>query len=275
VAARKKAEKEAEKGKAKTKTARHGKSTKRGEGTATETSLQPRVETFKVIKGDCLEVMDGLGQQKARLIFAEPPVDFASKPDDWDRFLMACAKELTPDGSLWLLVDDEAAAHLASRVNQGPFRRRAWIKVINKHGVARVNNFTACSRHLFYAVKNPEVFVFQDRQAMLGRLGADVWQIPPLTEPSAEPIEGFTGQLPLALLDPIVRLASKPGDLVIDPLSGSATTGVAALENGRSYIGIEIDPALADKSRARLKGTGAQDYSEMEVVGPLQEGTTE
>jgi len=41
---------------------------------------------------------------------------------------------------------------------------------------------------------------------------------------------------------------------VLDPFSGTATTGVVALELGRSYIGIELNPKDAEHSRKRLAG---------------------
>jgi DNA modification methylase len=37
-----------------------------------------------------------------------------------------------------------------------------------------------------------------------------------------------------------VRSSTNPGDLILDPFSGSATTGVVALRHGRKYIGIDL-----------------------------------
>ncbi len=47
---------------------------------------------------------------------------------------------------------------------------------------------------------------------------------------------------PLGLMRYLVRLITPPGGLVMDPFSGSGTTGVAALQEGRRFIGIEQDP---------------------------------
>lgn len=57
---------------------------------------------------------------------------------------------------------------------------------------------------------------------------------------------------PLSLMREIVALFSNPGDLVLDPFMGSGTTGVACIEEGRRFIGIERDPAFFDMARARL-----------------------
>lgn len=47
---------------------------------------------------------------------------------------------------------------------------------------------------------------------------------------------------PLDLLGYLVRTFSNPGDVVLDPTMGSGSTGVAALAEQRSFIGIELDP---------------------------------
>jgi site-specific DNA-methyltransferase (adenine-specific) len=65
-------------------------------------------------------------------------------------------------------------------------------------------------------------------------------------------------QKPLALLRRIIEASSNPGDVVLDPFAGSSTTGVAALELGRHYIGIEMSDEYLELSRRRLQGTLAQ-----------------
>jgi len=66
-------------------------------------------------------------------------------------------------------------------------------------------------------------------------------------------------QKPVALMRWCLKLATKPGDLVLDPFAGSGTTGVAALMEGRRAILIEREPAYCDIIRRRLdhaSGTG-------------------
>lgn len=48
-------------------------------------------------------------------------------------------------------------------------------------------------------------------------------------------------QKPLAVMRWCVRMATRPGDLVLDPFMGSGTTGVACRMEGRRFIGIELD----------------------------------
>jgi DNA modification methylase len=58
---------------------------------------------------------------------------------------------------------------------------------------------------------------------------------------------------PIALPEFFIKLFSKKGEIVLDPFSGSGTTGVAALRLDRRYVGIELDKDYAKESRERLK----------------------
>lgn len=59
-------------------------------------------------------------------------------------------------------------------------------------------------------------------------------------------------QKPVSILKHIIKIASNPNDLVFDPFMGVGSTGVAALEIGRRFLGIEIDKKYYDKAQERL-----------------------
>lgn len=59
-------------------------------------------------------------------------------------------------------------------------------------------------------------------------------------------------QKPVELLQRLLRVVCPPGGLVVDPFAGSGTTGVAALKEGRRFIGIERDDEYVEIARARL-----------------------
>ncbi|HET9458107.1 MAG TPA: site-specific DNA-methyltransferase, partial [Candidatus Limnocylindrales bacterium] len=59
-------------------------------------------------------------------------------------------------------------------------------------------------------------------------------------------------QKPLRVLRRLIELASVPCDLVLDPFMGVGSTGVAAIELGRRFVGMEIDEAYVDAARRRL-----------------------
>jgi len=65
---------------------------------------------------------------------------------------------------------------------------------------------------------------------------------------------GHPSQKPIKLVQYLVKIFSKPNDLIFDPFCGSGTTCVAAKELGRRYIGIDISEKYCDIARDRLKG---------------------
>lgn len=59
-------------------------------------------------------------------------------------------------------------------------------------------------------------------------------------------------QKPTALLAYLIRTYTNPGDLVLDFTMGSGSCGVAAMETGRRFVGIELDPDYFDISARRI-----------------------
>lgn len=51
---------------------------------------------------------------------------------------------------------------------------------------------------------------------------------------------------------PCILAGSRPGDTVLDPFAGSGTTGAVAAQEGRDFIGIEINPDYCEIIRQRL-----------------------
>ena len=60
-------------------------------------------------------------------------------------------------------------------------------------------------------------------------------------------------QKPVKLLHRIILASTNVGDIVLDPFSGSGTTGVAALMNKRKYVGIEYDKKYLNVSIKRIE----------------------
>lgn len=58
----------------------------------------------------------------------------------------------------------------------------------------------------------------------------------------------------VSVLLPLIRSFSRPGDLVLDPFSGSGSTLVSAALSGRRYLGIELEAKYVELARRRLAG---------------------
>lgn len=70
--------------------------------------------------------------------------------------------------------------------------------------------------------------------------------------------EGHGAGIPKELCDRLVRYLCPPGGLVLDPFCGMVTVGVAAVESGRRFVGIDKDPQWRESGLRRLQGAGSQ-----------------
>ena len=83
--------------------------------------------------------------------------------------------------------------------------------------------------------------------------------MPPLPLPDVQPWE-YSGnhehptEKAVNVIAPLIKAYSRPGDLVLDPFSGSGTTAVAAALSGRRYIGVELEHRYCELARRRLAG---------------------
>ena len=80
----------------------------------------------------------------------------------------------------------------------------------------------------------------------------DVWSVPVKSYPGAH-----FATYPTELIEPCVLAGCPVDGVVLDPFSGSGTTGVVACQKNRSYIGIELNPDYAKLSEERLSKEAA------------------
>ena len=84
-----------------------------------------------------------------------------------------------------------------------------------------------------------------------GRKIQDLWDdIPPISDKERC---GFPTQKPEELLERIILSSVKPGGLVLDPFAGSGTTLLAAMNNGRRFIGIDKSELAAEVIEQRMR----------------------
>jgi DNA modification methylase len=91
----------------------------------------------------------------------------------------------------------------------------------------------------------------------LGRNPGDVWTIP--TQPFAA---AHFAVMPLQLAQRCILAGCKPGGTVLDPFSGSGTTGLAAQRTGRRYIGIDLNAEYLELSLNTRLREAALDFTE-------------
>lgn len=111
------------------------------------------------------------------------------------------------------------------------------------------NRPSNATEQVFLFSKRPTYFY--DDQAVREDTGANLrnyWLLGPDSGGAAHP-----AVFPRELARRCIRLGSRPGDTVLDPFSGSGTTGVAAAELSRRAILIELNEEYAEQSRLRIE----------------------
>ena len=97
------------------------------------------------------------------------------------------------------------------------------------------------------AIKEKASAVPLDGEAESLRNKRNVWQV------SVKPYrEAHFATYPPELIIPCILAGSRPDDVILDPFSGSGTTGQVALQLGRNYVGCELNPEYAKLSKKRI-----------------------
>ena len=99
-----------------------------------------------------------------------------------------------------------------------------------------------------------------------GKVVEDWWHnITPVGRIAKERV-GYPTQKPLALYARMIQASSNPGDMVLDPFAGCATTCVAAEQLGRQWIGIDIREESGDFIRERLEREVSESMAWNDIV---------
>lgn len=202
---------------------------------------------WQVITGDCLEVMRGMDTGSVDAVITDPPYGINLingggrgmngwrnfKADgDWDKF--------RPTGEYFQEMQRISKAMIVWGGNYFTDHlppSQQWL-VWDKGQ----RGFSLADCEFAWSSQNRAARIFTyPRALMLSENGH---------HPTQKPITI------MAWCMDILKLS--PDTLVFDPFAGSGSTGVAAIQTGRRFIGIEIDPTYADIARARCEKAAAQ-----------------
>jgi len=236
----------------------------------------------RIIQGDCVEILAKVRKPFADLIFADPPFNIGYKYDVYEdrkaygeyyawtkRWMEVCAeKALKPTGSFWIAIGDDYGAEVRIIARESGLHLRNWVIWHYTFGQNTKRKFARSHTHLFYFVKDPKEFTFNDMPVRIpsarqttyadrranpkGKLPDDVWSFSRLCGTFNERVGWHPCQMPERVLERIVKASSDPDDLVLDPFSGSGTTCVVAAGLGREYLGIDLSAEYVKLSQQRL-----------------------
>ncbi len=235
----------------------------------------------KVILGDTLKVLNKIDDEVFDMVFVDPPyfLQLPNKElkrwkvktvvegvnDLWDKFssfeeyddfikkiLLEIKRVMKKNATIWVI----ATYHSIFRIGKIMQDLGYWI--LNDVIWVKTNpmpnwlgvRFTNATETLIWAVKDKSIkkYTFNKEYAKkfgIGKIGANVWLLPICQ--GKERLKDEKGkkmhstQKPIELLRRIILTSTKEGDLILDPLAGTGTTGYVAQALKRNFVMIEIN----------------------------------
>lgn len=237
---------------------------------------------FLLYQGNSLELLGKMAPASIDMIFADPPYFLSNNgitcqggrmvsvnKGKWDRslgfegnyeftktWLQACKRLLKPHGTIWISGTSHIIHIVGCCLDELDYKVLndiTWVKT-NPPPNLSCRYFTHATETILWAARDKaskHKFNYDIMKELNGgKQMLSVWR---LDAPSRqEKVFGkHPTQKPLGLLARIVAASTDPNDVVLDPFSGSATTGLAATSLGRSYIGVEAEASYIELSLKR------------------------
>lgn len=249
-------------------------------------------ENFTLYHGDSIYLLNQLPENSVDVVFADPPYNLSNggftvhagkmvsvNKGDWDkskgfeddynfhyRWMEAARRVLKPHGTLWVSGTYHSiyqCGHALQSLGYHILNDIAWFKP-NASPNLSCRYFTASHETLIWARKEKKAkHTFNYDLMKNGHWPEDQLKKPGLQMRSVwamgtpKNIEKKFGkhptQKPEDLLKRIVLASTNKGDVVVDPFTGSSTTGVVAKLLGRSFIGIDTEAKYLDLSIKRFE----------------------
>jgi len=228
--------------------------------------------------GDCLDVMQGIPDGFVDMVMTDPP--FGTTACKWDAVIpfepmWAQLKRITkPNGAIVLMASQPFTSALVMS-NVGMFRY-CWVwdkKAAGNHGLAKYQPMKvhedvvvfSQSTHLYLPIMTkgksrkkggygPGNSIATGMKELAPRLSDDYYPKSILEITNAVRSGNVhPTQKPVALMEYLIKTYTIPGETVLDFTCGSGTTGVAAANTGRRFIGIERDPDYFTVAQSRIR----------------------
>ena len=243
--------------------------------------FKSRDKTFTLIKGDCVELLKQF-DFKFDMIFADPPYFLSNdgisiqsgKPvsvnkGEWDRskgydtvndfnylWLNEARNKLKENGTIWISGTFHNIFSVAQKLNDLDFKILnviTWVKTNPPPNLA-CRCFTHSSEIIIWARKNKKIPHYYNYELMReindDKQMKDVWNLPAIATWEKSCGKHPT-QKPLAVLARIILASTQPNAWILDPFTGSSTTGIAANLLNRRFLGIDQERDFLEISKHR------------------------
>ena len=241
-------------------------------------------DNFILYEGDCFEILKKIKPKSIDMIFADPPYFLSNggischsgkqvsvDKGVWDeglspkekllynkKWIRLCKRVLKDNGTIWI----RGTCHNIYSI--GVALELEGFSIINNITWQKPNPapnlacrcFTHSTETIIWArklltpqgKKGKHTFNYEIMKSENGnKQMKDVWLFP--SPSKSEKLCGHhPTQKPLALMRRIILSSTNLGDVILDPFSGSSSTGIASVELGRKFIGIEKEKAFIELS---------------------------
>lgn len=255
---------------------------------------------FTLVKGDCIELLNKF-EFKFDMIFADPPYHLSNNGFSvqsgkkvsvnkgvWDKsqgyekdylfdreWISACRNKLKDDGTIWISGTYHNIFSIARCLTELDFKILncvTWVKT-NPPPNLSCRYFTHSAEYILWAKKNsknPHFFNYElMREINGGTQMRDVWNLPSIAKWEKSCGKHPT-QKPLCVLSRIIQASTKEEAWILDPFTGSSTTGIAANLLGRRFLGIDINDEFLQISKARKEEINSI-VKQKEYISKLQQ----
>lgn len=264
---------------------------------------------FTLLKGDCIELLNSF-EFKFDMIFADPPYHLSNdgisvqsgkmvsvNKGEWDKshgadvdyffdkqWLSACRDKLKDNGTIWVSGTYHNIFSIARCLTELNFKILnciTWVKT-NPPPNLSCRYFTHSAEYILWArkeAKTPHYYNYELMKAINGGTQMrDVWNLPAIAKWEKSCGKHPT-QKPLSVLSRIILASTKIGAWILDPFTGSSTTGVAANLLNRRFLGIDMEEQYLNISTARIceleENIIRNDYMERLHLRAMQDSSNE
>lgn len=243
-------------------------------------------KNFSLIYRDVFKAIKNIDDNSIDMIFADPPYFLSNNgitcsggkmvnvnKGDWDkkltvtekhkfnrRWIKECYRVLKNNGTIWI------SGTLHNIYSVGLALEQEGFKILNNITWQKKNpppnlackTFTHSTETILWAKKDLKNIKYTFNYDLMKEVNdnkqmKDVWKTC-LTKPSEKKYGKHSTQKPLEILDRIILATTNENDVILDPFSGSGTTGISAVRLNRKYIGIDNNKEYLDLSIKRFKG---------------------
>ena len=229
--------------------------------------------------GDCLEVMDSIDDSSVDMILCDLP--YGSTFNNWDSVipldrLWDAYHRVIKEGGAIVLFAQPPFSYILGTSNIQEFRYQWVWKKDNSTGFLSANKMPLriyeeilvfCDKGCPY---HPQFTLNRNRVTGSDGGNTNCWDVKTIQHSNIPAIgryptnllefstergkDNHPTQKPVALCEYLIRTYTDEGMTVMDNCMGSGTTGVACIQTGRAFVGIEKDPQYYSKAIERIQG---------------------